>query len=604
MIFQPRSLQQRTFFFILIPTFAALVVLSTLGYLLVSKLLLTQWGEMAVLRLQRTAHQIEMRLNTPKELIMLLQGAEDSYETKLSFNNVLKQIKSFPWVVDASVKWPEEHGEEDDVSAGMMAMKGGRRMMHQFDLELFQLSPPRYNNRFDSRTVSMVINFRDNENGAVGRVEVIISFDELMKLVIDAPWWKSDKAYLLDSFNNVLASTSLEPSLEDHFPMRAFGTVNDLEKKTLEEMQQNRSGTVFGTGNPPREISGFYRLSEAPWVMVVIAPGEKILQPIIAFKHWYVGSFALCIILILFFIRLSTNRVAAGIEEVSTAAEELSKGKFGPPLAVKTMDEVGELTKSFNKMSRQLKQRLEMKQAIGVAREIQQNLLPQTSFTNGNIVASGTILYCEETGGDYFDILDFPENPQKVGVVVGDVVGHGLGAALLMTTVRALFRCRIALPGSLVEVITDVNRLLYKDTSVSGSFVTLFYLEADYKHKCKRWIRCGHDPAIVYTPVTGKFSELRGDGIALGVDDGWTFECSEAAITDEVEIVCIGSDGAWEVENIDGKQFGKERIMQILAAGADLHPDEILKNIVTEISSFQGKKPQCDDITLAVVRIG
>lgn len=604
MIFHPRSLQQRTFFFILIPTFILLVILSSAGYLLVSKQLLTQWGEMAVVRLERTAHQIEMRLNAPENLLMLLQGSEDSYETRLSFNNILKQIKSFEWVVDATVEWPKGEVEGAGNSAGMMGGRGGQRMMRRFNLDLFELSPPQYNNRFDGRTVSMVTSIKDSNDEAVGRIEVIVSFEELMKLVIKAPWWKSDKAYMLDSSNNVLASTGFAPGLEDYFPLRAFGTMSALEKMTLEAMKQSRSGTVFGPGTPPHEISGFYRLTEAPWVMVVVAPGENVLQPILTFKFWYSISFALCILLILLFIRLSTNRVAAGITEVSKAAEDLSEGRFGSPLAVTTMDEVGELTKSFNKMSRQLKQRLEMKQAIDVAREIQQNLLPQTSFSNGSIVASGTILYCDETGGDYFDILNFPGNSQKVGVVVGDVVGHGLGAALLMTTVRALFRCRIALPGSLGEVITDVNRLLYRDTSVSGSFVTLFYLEADYNHKRTRWVRCGHDPAIVYTPATGKFSELRGEGVALGVDEGWTFTHNEAAITDKAQVVCIGSDGAWEVENTDGEQFGKERIMQILAASASTHPDEILRKIVMEINSFRGLNSQSDDITLAVVKIG
>ena len=110
-------------------------------------------------------------------------------------------------------------------------------------------------------------------------------------------------------------------------------------------------------------------------------------------------------------------------------------------------------------MTGQLKHRLAMKEAINVAREVQQNLLPHNSFSAEGLVASGVILYCDETGGDYFDIIKFPDNDRKVSVVVGDVVGHGIGAALLMTTVRALLRCRVFLPGRLDEIMNDVNRL-------------------------------------------------------------------------------------------------------------------------------------------------
>lgn len=602
-MFQPRSLQQRTLFFVLIPTFVLLVILSIGGYVLVGNLLLAQWGEMALIRLQRTAHQVDLSLRTPKDLVMLLQGSEDNVRTRDYFDHIVRQIESLEWVAGVNVEWPEKklaHGTA-------LSTIGGREEGHRNDrfwMSQFELSPPRYNNALNNRTVSMGSNFLDDRDQIIGSVEVIISFDQLIELVFHSPWWKSNKAYLLDRTANVLATTGLETGLEDYFPLRAFGTVNLLEKKTLAAMQQDPSGTVFGPGTPPEEISGFYHLVEAPWTMVVIAPGSKILQPVITFKMLYSAFFGLCILLILLFIRLSNSRVATAVKDLSTAAEELAEGNFGPPLAVTTRDEVGELTKSFNKMTKHLKQRFAMKQAINVAREIQQNLLPQASFTNGRIVASGITEYCDETGGDYFDIINFSDNDRKVGVVVGDVVGHGIGAALLMTSVRALFRCRIAQPGSLGEVITDVNRMLYRDTKVSGNFVTFFYLEADCRKNTLKWIRCGHEPAIVYIPATGEFSELKGNGVALGVDDDWTFEYNESSMLEEAHLICIASDGAWEVENSNGEQFGKERLKSALADFADEHPDRILKELIAQINDFLGKKSPNDDITLTVVKIG
>lgn len=602
MMFQPRSLQQRTLFFVLVPTFVLLVILSVGGYVLVSNFLVNQWGESALIRLQRTAGQVDMSLRTPKDLLMLLQGSEDNMQTRGAFDHIVMQIGSLDWVAGVNVEWPEDTVAPLLTANKMMGRAEGVRKQ-RFWMAHFELSPPRYNDTLNSRTVSMVSKFLDNNDQPIGQIEVIISFDKIIELVFNAPWWKMNKAYLLDRSANVLASTGLETGLEDYFPLRAFGTINLLEKKTLEAMQREPSGTVFESGTPPREISGFYHLVEAPWTIVVVAPGSEVLQPVITFKELYSISFGLCILLILIFIRLSNSRIATAVKELSTAAEEIAEGNFGPPLAITTRDEVGELTRSFNKMTRQLRQRLAMKQAINVAREIQQNLLPQKSFTNGRVVVSGITEYCDETGGDYFDILHFPDSDRRVGVVVGDVVGHGIGAALLMTSVRALFRCRIALPGSLADVINDVNRMLCRDTQVSGSFVTLFYVETDSSDNILRWIRCGHEPAIVYTPATGEFGELKGNGVALGVEDNWAFEYNEAAMPNQEQLICIASDGAWEVENSLGEQFGREHLKQTLAAFADEHPDRILKKLVAEISNFRGNKSPSDDITLAVIKI-
>jgi sigma-B regulation protein RsbU (phosphoserine phosphatase) len=600
MIFQPRSLQQRTLFFILAPTLLLLISLSVGGFVFVRDILLSQWGETAVVRLQRTAHLIDMELRKPKDLLLLLQSSDDTEANRQVFTRILSQIKEIEGVIGVHVEWPKDNGiERTVVRKGMERAMG---MMHGYSMDQFEISSPRYDSKLNNRTVSLISEFHDIDEKTIGRVEVIISFDKLIDQIINAPWWKSNKAYLVDDEGNVLANTALEPDLEDYFPLRAFGTVNDLERKTLDAMKEKNFGTVFGAGSPPEEISGFYHLTEAPWTMVIIAPGEKVLQPIIRFKLFYIVTLTSCILLILFIIRQATNTLTTRIKEVSAAADDLAKGNFGPPLAITSRDEVGELTRSFNKMTSQLRHRQAMKAAINVAREVQQNLLPRNSYSAEGIVAGGMSLYCDETGGDYFDIIKFPDNKQKVSVVVGDVVGHGIGAALLMTTVRALLRCRVFLPGRLDQIMNDVNRLLYRDTSKSGNFVTLFYLEVDRMQDTVRWVRGGHDPAIVYSPARREFSELKGNGLALGVDEEWSFEYNELPVPEEEQLILIGSDGAWEVENRSGEQFGKERLKQLLAENSSLQPDEILQAIIEAIGIFRGETPQNDDITLVIVK--
>jgi sigma-B regulation protein RsbU (phosphoserine phosphatase) len=594
MIFQPRSLQQRTLLFILVPTFLLLLTLSFGGFILVRELLLKQWGETAIVKLQRTAHLIDMELRRPKELLLLLQSTNTTDFNRQIFTHIIRQLEWLDGVVGVNVDWPEKESGR--------ATKSGPAMMHHYRLERLQVGSPKFDSRLNNRTVSLVSELKNSGDKSVGRVEVIISFDTLIDQIINASWWKSNKAYLLDSAGNVLVSTGQEMGLEDYFPMRAFGTVSALEQETLEAVKRNISGTVFGPGFPPAEISGFYHLHEAPWTMVIMAPGEEVLEPIIRFKFFYFSTFTVCILLILVFIRLATGRVTSRIKEISAAADDLAKGKFGPPLAISTRDEVGELTRSFNKMTWQLQHRLAMKEEIDIAREVQQNLLPHNSFSAEGIMASGMSRYCDETGGDYFDILTFPDNSQRVSVVVGDVVGHGIGAALLMTTVRALLRCRVSLPGRLDTAINDVNRLLCRDTRISGNFVTLFYLEVDRRQNSLRWVRGGHDPAIVYTPSRQEFSEFMGAGLALGVDAKWNYEYNELSVPDEEQLILIGSDGLWETGNAAGEQFGKERIRKILAAKSNLPPDAILQAIIDKIDAFRGETPQNDDITVVIVK--
>ncbi|MGW8195220.1 MAG: SpoIIE family protein phosphatase [Desulforhopalus sp.] len=597
---QPRTLQQRTLFFILIPTFILLLGLSLGGYVFVRSLLLNQLGETAISKLQRTAHQIDMRMRQPKDLLRLLQGPEDGVMSRQIFDFILRKIDDLEGVAAINVEWFGKNPLLDNPSGGnMMPMMYANR----YTLDRIEIGLPKYDSRVDNRTVSLVSELQDASGNTLGRVEILIDFDEFIEKVITAPWWKSNKAYLIDGKGNVLASTNSDGSQHIDLPLATFGMTNELEKNTLAAIQHNSSGMVFGRGSPPAEVSGYYRLAEAPWTMVVMAPGEKVLQPIIHFKLIYILAITISTFVILVLIRVATNTITSRIKEITNAAENLADGRFGPPLSVSTRDEVGELTKCFNRMTQQLRQRLRLKEAIGVAREVQQNFLPHTVYSVDGIDVGGVSRYCDETGGDYYDIIKFPLEDQKVGVVVGDVVGHGIGAALLMATIRAALRCRIFQKGSLNRVIEDVNTLLCDDTSRTGNFVTLFYLEVDRKDNSLRWVRGGHDPAIVYYPKNQSFFELKGEGVALGIDPDWRFESNRRQLQKEEQLILIASDGVWEVRNTQGEQFGKERIKQVMAASCESGVEVIIDSLIDEILKFKGDASQDDDITLVIIKI-
>ena len=121
-------------------------------------------------------------------------------------------------------------------------------------------------------------------------------------------------------------------------------------------------------------------------------------------------------------------------------------------------------------------------------------------------------------GGDYYDYIRLPWLGSEVhAIVVGDVSGHGVSSALLMASVRAYIRSRALQPGSVAEILTDINRLVSADTRETGQFMTFFFLVIDAQTGRLTWVRAGHHPALFYSPSPGCCGELGGESLPLGV---------------------------------------------------------------------------------------
>lgn len=248
----------------------------------------------------------------------------------------------------------------------------------------------------------------------------------------------------------------------------------------------------------------------------------------------------------------------------------------------------------------------EQKKAIELAGEVQKSLLPDTSPVIPGLDVSGASVASEIAGGDYFDYLEGldPEHP-SLSVAVGDISGHGVDAALLMTTARGFLRMRAAQPGSPSQIVSEMNRHLAGDLYGSGRFMTLFYLTLDPVRKSAQWVRAGHDPAMIYCPKLDIFTELGGEstGLPLGV----TEESIYAEHVNELhpgQIIAIGTDGIWEARNMAGEMFGKARFKDVLRETADRSSKEIMDAVFEAVRDYtEGNRPD-DDITLVVIKYG
>jgi len=246
----------------------------------------------------------------------------------------------------------------------------------------------------------------------------------------------------------------------------------------------------------------------------------------------------------------------------------------------------------------------EQKRALELAGKVQKDLMPAKAPQINGLDIAGRSDPCQEVGGDYFDFLYGPEYPAgPLRVVVGDISGHGVEAALLMTTARAFIRMRATQPADPAQIVTLANHDLALDMGDSGSFMTLFYMEIDPQARTVRWVRAGHEPALLYCPVRDRFEELAGQGIPLGVNQDFGFTEQALPALRSGAVLVLGTDGIWEARDPDGRFFGKERFRDIIRKRAAGSAQEIVTAVFDEIGRFCRGLPHDDDITLVVIKV-
>jgi len=401
---KPRTLQQRFALFLLLPVAILLFGIGLAGFLYARGALLEEFREATILKLQRMAHEVDMRLGEPKRWLEMFGETPGEPQVGQVRGWLLERMRELQGVVRVEVvlpppgEVPPQHGGshmgrgwrgEGAASSGMMAF-------HRVGIA--EVTPPRYDALVNHETVGIISELIDLEGRSVGKVEVILRFGYLIEHIVADDRLRTVRLFLVDQGGRVLMCTG---------PRRqVLGDTNDpLEVAVVREIKEKPFGTLVGEGSPPREVSGFYRLTEAPWSIVVIAPGSEILAPIITFRTYYVGLGVALILLVLVLIRLVTGRTASAIREVSKAAEKVAQGSYSSLPVPRGRDEVAHLVRSFNAMMAKLEERDRLKQAMTLAKEIQQALLPQRAPVVEGLDVAGNSIYCDETGGDYYDYL-------------------------------------------------------------------------------------------------------------------------------------------------------------------------------------------------------
>ena len=240
---------------------------------------------------------------------------------------------------------------------------------------------------------------------------------------------------------------------------------------------------------------------------------------------------------------------------------------------------------------------------LAIAAGIQQSFLPDTiAQIEGYDIAARSVM-AKEVGGDFFDIIPLevvPLGRGQLGIMIADVSGKGIPAALFMALSRIVVRVNALWHRDPARAIHDANNVITQD-SKAGMFVTLFYGVLSEKDRTLTYVNAGHNPPVLYRSRDGSLEELMPTGIILGADENREFSARTVTLGCD-DVIVMYTDGITESINAREEMFGEERLNRVIRDHARQPSRVILTEILAAVREFTGDVPQFDDITLMVIK--
>jgi class 3 adenylate cyclase len=337
-MFAFKTLERRLMVLLVIPVTVFLLVFGAFGYRFIQGILFREWQEVAILRLARAAHLMDMRLESQ------IRWMESFARAGLDFHGpdiqgwLLQQMKSQPGVTQVRLL---RAGTDEIMAPSAMPARSA------------SLSNIKYFYPPDGTTVGLREELLDQAGKPVGQLEVTLSYEYLMEEVLKEGWMVTQMACLVNDEGHYLAHSN--PAMQAR---HCLGETHDpLEIAMLRDLRVKSYGIIMGEGYFPEHVIGYYKLHAAPWAIMLHARGSQIMAPILQFRLHFLGGVILCLLVILVLIRLGVEPTVTKIKEIARRAGQVARGHYGEPVPVNRQDEIGLLTESFNDMVAGLKER-------------------------------------------------------------------------------------------------------------------------------------------------------------------------------------------------------------------------------------------------------
>jgi sigma-B regulation protein RsbU (phosphoserine phosphatase) len=237
---------------------------------------------------------------------------------------------------------------------------------------------------------------------------------------------------------------------------------------------------------------------------------------------------------------------------------------------------------------------------MSIAQKIQASLTPggAPDFAGFDIACFSQ--QCESTGGDYLDFINLDKN--RLGVIIGDVAGHGLSASLLMLVARSTFRVLVADPHPMPELTARMNERIVQDFS-QGRSMTLFYGVLDKGKYTLSFVNCGHDEPLWYHAQEQSISRLTQCGLALGLLPGVVYKEGDLLRLKKDDILVFYTDGITEAMNQNKELFGLARLEAVIKKNAARKAEAIQRQVRQAVGKFLHGSNQQDDMSMIIIII-
>lgn len=279
---------------------------------------------------------------------------------------------------------------------------------------------------------------------------------------------------------------------------------------------------------------------------------------------------------------------------VFTRFEDVDRNSF----SLVSFDEVSQALDAQRRATAeklQIERRAE--QELEIAKQVQARLFPQTLPALSSLDYAGVCIQARQVGGDYYDFLDF--GAQRLGLVIGDIAGKGIAAALLMANLQANLRSQCAITLDQPQrLLRSVNQLFYENTTESA-YATLFFAEYDDGARRLRYANCGHLCALLLRN-DDQVERLDSTSTVLGLFKDWDCSISERSLLSG-DTLALYTDGITEAFNESGEEYGEHRLLDALRRNRKLSSQEVLGSVVDDVRKFSPHEQQ-DDITLIVAK--
>ncbi|RPI28148.1 MAG: HAMP domain-containing protein [Acidobacteria bacterium] len=307
-------------------------------------------------------------------------------------------------------------------------------------------------------------------------------------------------------------------------------------------------------------------------------------------------------------IARSITRTIHSLDEATTAIQQ---GNFEYRIETQNSDQLETMAGSFNKMSasilslmQQVSEKQRLDKEIEIAREVQSKLFPQKLPSIKNFQLAAACLPARQVSGDYYDFI--PLGTSAFDVIIGDISGKGISAALLMASLQSSIRTIISYQtlgdnrdASVAKSVSDVNRQLYFQTS-PDKFATLVLSRFNADDLTVTYCNAGHNPPLIISDHT--IRHLSKGGMVAGLFEDPEYD-EETLQLSPRDVVVYYTDGIVEAENPAGEQYGEDRLADLLIANAFLTADDIQALILDQLSCWVAGGDQRDDMTVVVVKI-